>query len=252
MRSNHAKDLFDAQKTSTYSCDNDSLMELELRSSGLARSGTVETPHLTLRIRYAPALLDRHDEIVYLDPLVGHLILHYEDSARLIAIGPGGYANVASKVYLEGDDLKFELGIALREGSAVPTIARLSFSCPADAVAGTRCKGLRLATAVDQDGRVMSPRPLSALLDRPLPVANTGFGVVPPDLFGTEGSGSSCFFLCPTCKPEGCDSGVGICAMVGAPIACVSNCIHQPGTLQCCMSGSPSRACCRLRCGIVP
>ena len=207
---NQVTDLFATESLSLYGCDAEGLMELELRSSGFTQFGQAKTPRFTLRLRYAPALIDRHRKMTYLDPLDGQLVFHYNDLVRLIEIGPGNHGHVASKAYLEGDDLNLELGVALREGSAAPVIARLDVTCPADVKVGTRCRELKLATAVDPEGRVLSPRALSELLERQVSLA--AFSVVAaPDIPGAEGSGPGCFPLCPTCKPERCSEGIGIC-----------------------------------------
>lgn len=244
---NPIADMFDPDSHLLYGCATGEFMELELQSPGFTQYGQLKTPPFTLRVRFAPAMADGN-EFAYLEPVTGNLILHHEDISRVIEVGPGNHGHVASAVSISGRNLKFELGIALAEGSAAPVVARLDLTCDLDD-GSVRCNDLKLGTAIDAESRIISARALSTLLERPLSLV-VDLAVPAAKAGGQQLMGESpgCPFLFPNCMTEGCAAQTGLCWTAGAPIGCTAGCDHHPDQVQCCRGGS-SRVCCVPKCG---
>lgn len=243
---NQVEDLFNKNSFALYGCNTGEFLELELQSSGFAQSGLMKTPQFTLRLRYAPAMT-ADGKITYLESVAGELAFHYKDTIRLVEFGPGNHGHVASVASLSGNDVTFRLGIALREGSATPVVARLDVACTTDVITELRCDSLKIATATDPEGRTTSPATLSTVLEKPFSFADFS---VPIDASEPQIMGASpgCKFLCPSCLTEGCDTGSGLCAIAAAPVGCSTGCPHYNNEVQCCRSGS-SKVCCVPKCG---
>lgn len=159
----HAQDFFAPDSVSRFAaCSGDDYLELELHSDGFAQHGLAQSPPFNLRLRVAPSMI-ADGNIAYLDPVAGYISFHYDRSERQVAIGPGNHDRVVSMVSSIENGLDFDLGIALREQSGLPILARLQISCTTQPSGEVQCKELKLATAVDSNGRVISPRRLAEL-----------------------------------------------------------------------------------------
>jgi hypothetical protein len=155
-------DLFTLESLAMYGSDSNELMQLELESPGFTRSDRVSTERFTLRLSYAPDLIDVHGRVAYLYPLAGQIAFHSANGDRLVEIGPGNHGHVASKAYLTQDALTLDLGVALKDGLGQPALARLVLKCP---VGESRCTNLTLTTAMDPDGRIVTSRAVSSVLE---------------------------------------------------------------------------------------
>jgi hypothetical protein len=111
-------DIFRSETLPAVACGFDSeLMELEIYSSGFSRPNEFKSPKFTLQLRYAPSFAS-NGEVAYLDPLQGQLTWHYDRLNRVVEIGSGNHGSLASLVAARDESVRYELGVALREGSA--------------------------------------------------------------------------------------------------------------------------------------
>jgi hypothetical protein len=219
-----------------YGCDTGEVMEMELLSDGFAASDKTISPPFMLRLSFLPALYDVEARTTYLDQLSGSLAFHVDGRYRSLEIGPGNHGRIVSKARLDRTLLAFELGVALRTGTGSAAIARLDIECSRTQ---SRCTQIRLSTAQDQHGEVVSPVPLSLQFRAAGALTSSSAA---SSLGGTQ----PCPGLCPTCKTDGCNSqGVNICGIAGAPIGCTAGCPHTSGANQCCHSDMARCAACR-------
>src|SRR5688572_3344910 len=241
-------DLFAMESLALYGCGSDELMLLELDAAALTRSDGSRTQGFSLALRYAPDLIDPNNKITYLLPLTGRLTFHDRDGNRELEVCPGNHGLVASKAYLKDGHLTLDLGVTLRDGLEQPVVARLIVECSATRAS---CSDLKLETAVDPDGRVMSKGSLSSIVEQGGWTVPSNGRIQRMTTAQPLGGPPGCPGLCPTCMAEGCSVGSGACWDAGAPIGCTAGCSHYPNTVQCCRGGS-SKMCCVNRCVTPP
>lgn len=238
-------DLFSMDSLDLYQCGTGETMDLELHSTGFERDGRLITSPFSLRLETAPGMIDTVNQTAYLEYLSGELTLYQQDGPASFSIGPGNHGKVASRAFLKGSKVLFDLGIALRDQAGPPVIARLRIACSKK---DSTCRSIRLSTASDALGRVASKRTLSTQLEKnhsqslgvykaPFGESKVGFRVPKP--------GCNTAF-CPTCVTSGNCGLQGVCAE--APISCTPiGCPHIEGESRCCRGGF-SRLCCK-NCG---
>lgn len=241
-------DLFVLDSLALYGCGSDELMRLELRSEGFDRSDGSRTPSFTLGLNYAPDLVDPSHKIAYLYPVAGQLEIHSQAGSKVLDIGPGNHGLVASKAFRNDGSLWFDLGVTLRDNLEQPTVARLRIECSATEAA---CQEMKLETAVDPDGRVVSKRSLSSIIEDSSGIGPVNRRIRRPGGAEPLGGSPGCPGLCPNCLTEGCSVGSGACWTAGAPIGCTAGCTHYANTVQCCRGGF-SRMCCVNKCATPP
>jgi hypothetical protein len=242
-------DLFATESLALYGCGSNQLMHLELHAAALERSGPWRSPSFSLDLSYAPDLIDPENRIAYLSPLRGQLVFQGEDGSRVVEIGPGNHGLVASKAFQKDNNLRLHLGVTLRDDLDQPAVAQLTVDCSATEAS---CSVLTLETAVDPDGRVMSQRSLSSIVERRDRTEPSNGRIHRIAIAEPLGGSPGCPGLCPTCKTDGCSVGDGACWDAGAPIGCTVGCTHYPNTVQCCMSGYPTKRCCVNKCATPP